>query len=68
MAALNKAQELNADVFGFGEALHRKYPKQWKELEKDWDEIFPELEVEIVVETQVSRSGISIKPIIPAKE
>ncbi|HHV64330.1 MAG TPA: Ger(x)C family spore germination protein [Peptococcaceae bacterium] len=68
MAAISKAQELNADIFGFGEAIYRKYPKQWKELEENWDKIFPELEVEIIVEARVKRSGVSLKPVIPGKE
>lgn len=36
-AALRKAQaELGVDIFGFGEAVHRKYPKEWQELKGRW--------------------------------
>lgn len=62
-AALAKARELNADIFGFGEAIYRKYPKQWRELKKRWDEIFPELEVEVIVDAQVRRTGTTHKAI-----
>ena len=66
LAAIKKAQELNTDVFGFGEAFYRKYPSLWKEqLEKNWDEFFPQLEVEVLVEAKLRRSGMTSKPGIP---
>ena len=65
LSAVEIAQDLNTDVFGFGDAVHRKYPKEWKELEKQWDEVFPEIEVEIIVEAKVRRSGILMKSISP---
>ncbi|MFZ5652329.1 MAG: Ger(x)C family spore germination protein [Bacillota bacterium] len=64
-AAVDKAQELNADIFGFGEAVRRKYPKDWKKLEARWDEIFPTLEVNIVVEAKIRRTGKITKPAQP---
>lgn len=66
LAAVQKAQELNADVFGFGEAFHRKYPSLWREqLEKNWDEFFTDLEVEILVEAKLRRSGMISNPAVP---
>lgn len=65
MSALEKAQELNTDIFRFGEAVHRKYPKEWKDLEGKWDEVFPEIEVEIIVEAKVRRSGTLMKSVSP---
>lgn len=62
-SALKKAQELNADVFGFGEAVYRKYPNQWKELKDQWSEIFPNLEVEIEVQSEVYGTGNITKPV-----
>lgn len=41
--ALDKAKEIKADIFGFGEAIHRKYPKEWKKLAEKWDEQFQTL-------------------------
>ncbi len=62
ISALEKARELNTDIFGFGDSVHQKYPKQWKDIESSWDEVFPEIEVEIVVDAKVRRSGILIMP------
>jgi len=67
-AALAKAQELNADIFGFGESIYRKYPKQWRELEERWDELFPELEVDVAVDAYIRRSGTTIEIINGQKD
>lgn len=45
-----KAQEYGADVFGFGEAFHRKYPKHWREWKDEWGEM---LKNDLVVDFQV---------------
>lgn len=63
MLALKKAQSLDADVFGFGEAIYQKYPKEWKSIEGDWDKIFKNISVDIVVEAKVRRTGKIGKPI-----
>lgn len=61
-AALEKAQgELGADIFRFGEAVHRAYPKEWKALEKHWAEEFTLVEVTIEVETKLRRLGLNTK-------
>ncbi|MEH7356330.1 Ger(x)C family spore germination protein [Neobacillus drentensis] len=56
--ALEKAQKLNTDIFGFGEVIHRSYPKEWKKIEKNWDEIFPELQVNIKVESKITNNTL----------
>src|SRR5690554_4734703 len=55
---LNKAQALNADILGFGDAIHRKMPREWGELAESWDELFPMLEVKIDVEAHLRRAGL----------
>lgn len=67
LAALRKAQEeYRADIFGFGDAVHRAYPRVWKEIEKRWhEEIFPNLEVMVEVEARIRRVGMSSKSFIP---
>lgn len=56
-AAVVKAQELNADIFGFGEAVHRKHPREWKQFEDNWAEIFPTLTVNLAVEAKLRHPG-----------
>lgn len=57
MDAVEKSFVLNADVFGFGEAVHRKYKKEWKDLQSRWDEIYPEIEVVVKVKAHLNEIG-----------
>lgn len=51
------------DVFGFGEVLHRSYPKQWKQWRHDWDSTFVDLNVETSVDVAIRRIGTINQPI-----
>lgn len=50
-----RAQELNADIFGIANQLNISHPKEWKKIEHRWDELFPqvtmEVEVDLIIET-----------------
>jgi spore germination protein KC len=61
-AALAKARSLNADVFGFGEAIRRKFPKEWRRLGPEWDRLFSTLKVNVVVEARIRHSGSVDRP------
>ncbi len=32
--------EFESDIFGFGSAFHRKYPKEWHKVKHNWNDIF----------------------------
>lgn len=60
---LIKAQkEFNADTFGIGELVHRKYPKLWKEIKGDWDEKFRDLDFTVNVTTHINDTGFTNTP------
>jgi spore germination protein KC len=62
-AALNQVQKkMNADIFGFADAFHRKYPKQWHKAKDHWDEIFPKVKVSIEVKAYLRRPGMITAP------
>ncbi|WMT43378.1 Ger(x)C family spore germination C-terminal domain-containing protein [Paenibacillus sp. D2_2] len=51
-------QKFGADIFGFGEIIHRSNPRAWKELRHDWDErYFRTLPVNIRVSVNIQRLG-----------
>ncbi|AFM01060.1 MULTISPECIES: Ger(x)C family spore germination protein [Desulfitobacterium] len=55
---LEKAQkELNSDILGFGLATQRKYPDYWNQHKDNWEKIFPDLDVEILVKAVVDDPG-----------
>ncbi|WP_106231683.1 Ger(x)C family spore germination protein [Orenia metallireducens] len=56
-------QEYNADIFGYGNAIYRSYPKKWEEIKDDWDQIFPTVVTDIKVEIIVKRLGMISQPI-----
>lgn len=59
---LDKAQrELGLDIFNFGVAFHRKYPGIWPEIKDNWDEIFAGAGVNIDVEMDIRRSGMTAR-------
>ena len=65
-STLARAQEeYGVDVFGFGEALHRKYPGQWKEMKSRWSELYPEVQVQVGVKAKIRRTGLITKPTEP---
>nr|WP_276316257.1 Ger(x)C family spore germination protein [Paenibacillus artemisiicola] len=64
-ALIAKVQrEYRADIFGFGEALHRQHPVQWKTVSGNWNDRFAELQVAVQVKlTCVRNSGLVTSPI-----
>lgn len=67
-SAVDKSKELDADVFGFGEYINRKYPDQWKEMKSKWDELYKNIEVNITVKAKADGSGRLVKPLAPEGE
>lgn len=56
--AINAAQKnFKEDIFGFGEAIHRKYPKEWKKLKDKWTEEFAHCRVKVNVHSSIKRPG-----------
>ena len=64
-SALKQARYLSADVFGFGEAIRRDYPKDWEKLKDNWDKKFCNMECDIEINIKIERTGGMGKPIVP---
>jgi len=60
-AAVERAQQLRTDIFGFGEELHRTSPRMWRKLEKRWDETFADLPVRFHADVKIRRIGTTNK-------
>jgi spore germination protein KC len=63
MAAIRKAQELRADIFGFGREVYRTNPRVWKQVKDQWYEIFAGMEPEIEVSAKIVRSGLKVRSV-----
>ncbi|WP_240416393.1 Ger(x)C family spore germination protein [Paenibacillus periandrae] len=58
--ALQPAQErFHSDIFGFADAFHRKYPKDWSKAKANWSDTFSKMEVRIISRSHIVRPGIS---------
>ncbi|NRF93274.1 Ger(x)C family spore germination protein [Paenibacillus frigoriresistens] len=61
--ALQEVQErLKVDILGFATEFHRKYPKQWEKNKDNWEELFPKVEVNLDIKTQILRPGLINSP------
>jgi len=62
--AVVKAQKWDVDIFKFGTKVHRQFPKEWPELEKNWREEFQKLQVNVVIDAKLHWSGFMRKPLL----
>ncbi|MBN2979982.1 MULTISPECIES: Ger(x)C family spore germination protein [Cohnella] len=61
--AVERAQKMKSDVFGFGEAINRSRPREWNRMKARWKQVFPSLEVEVAVRVNVRRIGMNNEPV-----
>lgn len=56
--AINLAQTEKTDIFGFGTLIHKNYPKKWKNLKENWNDIdFINLEFEKNINLKINGTG-----------
>jgi Ger(x)C family germination protein len=56
---INKAQYLKSDILGWGRMINSKNPKLWKDIEKDWPQIFAGMEYDITVKYELRRTYLT---------
>ena len=56
-AVLNRSRELQSDFLGFGSYFNQRYPVLWKEIKNDWYSYFPDIEVNIYVNSTIKNTG-----------
>lgn len=50
-------KQYKSDIFGFGEAIHRSNPKEWKKIKEQWGEEFPEMTAKVKVDVKLVHTG-----------
>ncbi|MGE7915092.1 Ger(x)C family spore germination protein [Lysinibacillus xylanilyticus] len=50
-------KQYKSDIFGFGEAIHRSNPKEWKKMKGQWDEEFAEMTANVKVDVELVHTG-----------
>lgn len=56
LKVINKAQQKNTDIFGFGYAIHHQHPGKWQYIEDKWEEIFPKIKINVDVKSMIDRT------------
>jgi len=68
MALIDKAQELNSDILGYGQAYSRIDPDGWRQISKDWYDYFPGIKSRVEVKTILDRTYLVKGPFPYKKE
>lgn len=55
MNAFAKTQELNCDIYGFGEKVWQKYPKLWERI--NWNEVYSGLTLNTEIKVNINSLG-----------
>lgn len=63
LMAIDKSTQLGTDVFGFGRHFYAKYPTQWQQIKQNWYDYYPDIEVNIAVDSVIRRIGLISKPV-----
>ncbi|WP_274649221.1 Ger(x)C family spore germination protein [Paenibacillus humicola] len=61
-------QQKKSDVLGFGDAVKRSYPKQWKKMKTNWDERYAGVQFDVRVEAYLRLTGMTGKTYIADRE
>lgn len=56
-------EKYGTDIFGFGEAFHRKYPKRWRSIRNQWDEHFRKSKITVKSKVAIRRIGSIVQPV-----
>ncbi|PKM95123.1 MAG: hypothetical protein CVU84_07315 [Firmicutes bacterium HGW-Firmicutes-1] len=56
-------KNFGSDIFGFGEKFKNKYPKVFKELEDNWNEVFSSLNIEVEVKVSITGTAQNKQPL-----
>lgn len=64
LAVYTAQKQFKLDIFDFSGIIKRENPDYWSKIEKNWNNVFPNIKVEINVDSNVIRPGLFSKPII----
>lgn len=68
-AMLSKVQkEFKVDVLRLGRTFQGKYPQHWNKMQDDWEEMFPDIEIDITIDVILNNPQLLERPTIPSKD
>lgn len=64
-AAINKSKAFSADIFGFGDMIHKQFPQEWAELKNDWPAAYLSITPDLAIEAKITRTNALATGILP---
>jgi len=55
-------KDMDSDIVDFAEEFHRKYPKEWKKNQNNWDDIFRNMKLDVEVDSHIVGPGLLTVP------
>lgn len=52
-------KDLEADALAIADYLSKFHPKLWETVKDDWDNVFPDIEIEVEVDVKIRRRGLT---------
>ncbi|MNW61038.1 hypothetical protein D3C74_390680 [compost metagenome] len=56
-------EKYHADILGIGRSIHQHMPKEWDKMKDRWNDIYPDVEVNVIPHVIIENVGIVNKPI-----
>ena len=66
LKGIDKAKDIESDVFGFGNMVYKKNPKYFKSI-KDWNKYFKDVDIKVYVSVEIKNKGAIKQSIKGAK-
>ncbi len=63
-ACINQAQKLESDILGWGNMVNGKDPDLWAKIQDDWDQMFPQVQTEIIVKFNIRRTYLADQSLV----
>jgi len=60
-SCIDQSQTLESDILGWGKTISINQPEEWKRLHPDWSTIYPSVDSNVQVQSQISGSYLSAK-------
>jgi spore germination protein KC len=57
--AVSKCQSLNADIFGFGDLIHKSDPAFWKQIRDRWRDYYPGVKIQVIARFTIENTGVT---------
>lgn len=54
--AIDLSKEFKTDCFGLGQEIRMHHPLKWEHIKDNWSEIYPDLKIDVVVESEIERT------------